>query len=81
MAQREKLDECIAKALVREYPVGSIVHWYHGRNVQNGKVTEHWGTTLRARNVNTGKYKDLNAGQVHWYAQQIEAIDRKDEKV
>lgn len=67
LAEREKLDAAIGKALEREYPVGSIVIWRHGLHLQTGRVTEHWGATLRARNTTTGKYKDLTAQAVQWY--------------
>lgn len=67
LKEREKVDEAIGKALAREYPVGALVHWAHGRHEIAGRVTEHWGTRLRARNTNTGNYKDLEASEVVWY--------------
>lgn len=68
LKERDKLNAAIGKAMEREYPVGGLVQWMHGRSWQDGRVTEHWGTTLRARNVNTGNYKDLEASAVQWYA-------------
>lgn len=64
LAEREKLDKVIGNALAREYPVGALVYWRHGRNWQTGRVIEHWGAMLRARNTNTGNYKDLTAACV-----------------
>lgn len=68
--EREKLDVALGRALEREYPIDSLVYWRHGQHEQAGRVKEHWGTRLRARNVNTGKYKDLEAWSIYWEEKQ-----------
>lgn len=68
--ERDKLQKRMHAALLREYPVGSILNWRHGQHWQTSRVLEHSDYAegaVRAENTNTGKSRWFRFAEIVWY--------------
>lgn len=70
IAERDSLRKRMHAALLRIYPLGSLLHWRHGQHWQTSRVLDHSDYSegaVQAQNTNTGKTRWFRFSEIAWY--------------